>query len=528
MAERPSKASRAEQAMRDSEARHRAIFESALDGIITIDEHGIIESVNPATERLFGYRADELVGRNVEMLMPAPYFAEHRQYLITYITTGNKNIIGTARELMGRRKDGCEFPVELAVSELFLGGRRMFTGLVHDITDRKAAEKERERLYASERAARAEAERASKAKDDFLAALSHELRTPLTPALLTISLLERNKNLSPEMKADVEVIRRNVEMEARLIDDLLDLTRVMHRKLVMHFQTVDVHQTIWQSDRTCRVEDGIEVTFELSASEHHVRADPARLQQVFWNLLSNAHKFTPIGGRIVVHTFNPSPDKLAIEVSDTGRGIEPELLPRIFNAFEQGDAQTARSFGGLGLGLTITKAIVDAHGGVLRAESEGKGRGATFYVELSTIPVGVPAGDQAGMSSPTEPPIPQPVKPLRILLVEDHEPTMRIVSRLLRDLGHEVQTANSVRRARHMLDHDGFDLLISDLGLPDGSGYEVMEYAAEHYRLKGIALSGYGMSEDVERSKEAGFINHLIKPVDLQTLMNAVSEACTV
>src|SRR5436190_13181906 len=321
MAEKqPSKATLAEQAMRDNEARHRAIFESALDGIITIDAHGIIESVNPATERLFGYRGEELVGQNVEMLMPAPYFAEHRKYLIDYITSGNKNIVGTAREVMGRRKDGSEFPVELAVSELSLRGRRMFTGLVHDITDRKAAEKERERLFSSERAARAEAERASKAKDDFLAALSHELRTPLTPALLTLSLLERNKNLSPETRADLEVIRRNVEMEARLIDDLLDLTRVMHKKLVMHFQTVDVHQMIWQADRTCRVEDGIEVTFELSASEHHVRADPARLQQVFWNLLSNAHKFTPIGGSIVANTSNPTPNNLATDATDTGHG----------------------------------------------------------------------------------------------------------------------------------------------------------------------------------------------------------------
>src|SRR4051812_4390721 len=254
MAEKqPSKANLAEQAMRDSEARHRAIFESALDGIITIDEHGIIESVNPATGRLFGYRADELVGQNVEMLIPPPYFERHRQQLIKYVTTGNKSIIGKAQEVMGRRKDGNIFPMELAVSELFLGGRRMFTGLVHDLTDRKAAEKERERLLASERAARAEAERASKAKDDFLAALSHELRTPLTPALLTLSLLERKKNLAPEMRADLEVIRRNVEIEARLIDDLLDLTRVMHKKLVMHFQSVDVHQMIWQADRTCRV-----------------------------------------------------------------------------------------------------------------------------------------------------------------------------------------------------------------------------------------------------------------------------------
>ena len=228
-----------------------------------------------------------------------------------------------------------------------------------------------------------------------------------------------------------------------------------------------------------------------------------------------------------MHSFNPEPGKLSIEITDTGRGIEPALLPRIFNAFEQGDPQTARGFGGLGLGLTISKAIIDAHAATLEAHSAGKGQGSTFKIELATIPPGVPAS--AGMSSPsTETAAPRRNKPLHILLVEDHEPTLRVVTRLLRDIGHNVQSVGTVRDALGVLDNQSFDLLISDLGLPDGSGYDVMEYAAAHQHLKGIALSGYGMSEDIARSKAAGFAHHLIKPVDLRTLMNAVSETCAV
>ena len=251
------------------------------------------------------------------------------------------------------------------------------------------------------------------------------------------------------------------------------------------------------------------------------------MQQVFWNLLSNAHKFTPIGGRIVVHTSNPSPGMVSVEVTDTGRGVEPDLLPKLFNAFEQGDPQTARRFGGLGLGLTISRAIVDAHHGTISAHSRGKRFGSTFQVEMQTVPAGVP--DSPDVSSP---PLMQSSElaahSLRILLVEDHEPTLKIISRLLRDMGHQVQSVGAVRSALQAIDQDRFDLLISDLGLPDGSGYDVMHHAAEHSHLKGIALSGYGMSDDIERSKEAGFASHLIKPVDLQTLMNAVNEAYAV
>jgi hypothetical protein len=470
---------------------------------------------------MFDYSAGELIGQNISMLLPSPFQEHDDDYLLNRMTTAEKKVVRFGGRVTGRRKDGATFPVELAISELHIGGKRRFTALIHDISDRQRAEEQRERLLASERAARAEAERASRAKDEFLAALSHELRTPLTPALLTISILERDRNLPARFRPDIEVIRRNVEIEARLIDDLLDLTRIMNRKMTMTIQNVDIHPLLENAERTCRMEDGIQVKLELAAAEHHVRADSARLQQVFWNLLSNARKFTAIGGTITVRSSNPSPGQLEVEVTDNGRGIEPELLPRIFNAFEQGDAQMARRFGGLGLGLTISKAIIDAHGGTISAQSPGKGEGASFRVSLATAAPGL--ADPAAASPPgVESAI---AEGLHILLVEDHEPTLKIISRLLRDLGHEIHSVSTVQDAMRRLDTEQFDLLLSDLGLPDGSGYEVMVHAAKR-GLKGIALSGYGMNEDIERSREAGFANHLIKPVDIQTLTKAINIAC--
>ncbi|HWP40630.1 MAG TPA: ATP-binding protein, partial [Tepidisphaeraceae bacterium] len=294
-------------------------------------------------------------------------------------------------------------------------------------------------------------------------------------------------------------------------------------KLVLRFQTADVHELILAASRTCAQTDEIHLDFELTAAEHYVRADPARLQQVFWNLLSNAHKFTPLGGKIVVRSGNPRPGLVRIEVHDTGRGIDPDLLTRVFDAFEQGNAAVARQFGGLGLGLAIARAIVDAHDGQIAAHSAGKGQGATFTVELATAPAPLAAA-HAAADTATPPAGSATPGPLRILLVEDHEPTCKVVALALRHSGYEVHTARGARQAMDLAARMQFDLMICDLGLPDGSGYEVMEYVARHYGLKGIALSGYGMSDDIRRSIEAGFSQHLTKPVDLQSLVSAVAQ----
>lgn len=387
------------------------------------------------------------------------------------------------------------------------------------VAERMRAYAEREEILRRERSAREEAEQANRAKDQFLAMLSHELRTPLTPVLLATTLLERSPDLPRHLCEQAQMIRRNVELEARLIDDLLDLTRVSRGKLQLNLTTTDVQEVLGRAVEICGAERGSDLVMELGAARHHVRGDPARLQQVFWNLMNNAAKFTPVGRRITIRSRNVEDDGvIEIDVSDTGVGIEPEILPRLFNAFEQGDSTRARRFGGLGLGLAITKALVEAHGGTVTARSGGLGMGATFTVRL---PVVAPAPERG--LEPAEQGEQSMQKRARVLLVEDHDETLQVMAMLLTRLGHEVTTASTIKGALAAAGEKRFDLVISDLGLPDGLGYELMRSLGAGERLRGIALSGYGMSEDIRLSREAGFAEHLVKPVDLRKLEEAMA-----
>jgi len=357
---------------------------------------------------------------------------------------------------------------------------------------------------------------ANAAKDQFMALLSHELRNPLSPVIMMVAELEQRLDRSPEVKRAIEVIRRNVELEAHLIDDLLDVTRIVHNKLELKPAVLDAHETIKRSLEICQKEitgKKLEVVLDLRAAEHHVNADPARLQQVFWNLIKNAVKFTP-AGRITITSRNDG-SRLLVEVADTGIGIDPEGIDKIFTAFEQVERSITRRFGGLGLGLAISKAMVDAHGGGLSANSEGHGKGTTFTVELDTVP------------AVAESPSPLPAQPNgndgdgarhKILVVDDHEDTCIGMKILLERRGYAVQIAHGVQAALDLAARDHPDLLISDLGLPDGTGFELMEKIRLRSDIKGIALSGFGTEEDVARSRNAGFTEHLIKPVNVENL----------
>lgn len=359
---------------------------------------------------------------------------------------------------------------------------------------------------------------ANLAKDQFLAMLSHELRTPLTPVLLTVSLLERFENLPGEVQDDIQTIRRNVELEARLIDDLLDLTRITRGTLQLHFETVDAHLLLRNAVNLCCSQRLNDVDVALEAERHHVRADPARLQQIFWNVLSNADKFTPEGERINVRTSNAENGRLVVEISDHGVGIDTSVLPTVFNAFQQGDASLTRNFGGLGLGLTITRQLVEAHQGTIEAFSEGRMRGSKFTIDLPTVSPAI-AEEPKRVKAP-------PVKqsPMRILLVEDHVGTLKAMTKLLNGLGHHVITASTVKEALAAAEQEPIDLVVSDLGLPDGSGHDVMRALRSRYAVKGIAVSGFGMDEDISRSAESGFEKHLTKPVDLERLQAAIQQ----
>lgn len=509
-----------DQQRRDTEARHRAIFETAVDAIITIDDRGTMESANPAAQRLFGHALAEMVGQNVSMLMPSPDRDRHDQYLANYLQTGQRKIIGIGREVVGLRKDGSTFPMDLAVSEMNIAGRRMFTGLIRDVSERRRAEREREQLLERERAAREQAERANRAKDEFLAVLSHELRTPLTPVLLAVSAMEVNPDLSPDMKEDVQAIRRGVELEARLIDDLLDLTRIARGRFQLHRRPSNLHSLIFAAYQVCHREGVASVALQLEARECVAEADPARFQQVVWNLLNNAYKFTPSDGMIAIRTTNPAPGMMRLEIRDSGMGIDPRFLTRIFTAFEQGDPSHARRVGGLGLGLAIARAIVDAHGGTIGALSSGIGKGATFFVEWPGVRA--PGLESAAPATPA--PAAAPARNLRILLVEDHALTLAVLTRMLRGLGHEVIAASRLAEAIEKARGQRFDLLVSDIGLPDGTGLDLVRWVKTQSPVPAIAVSGYGTPDDLARSREAGFALHLIKPVDARQLQAAIDQ----
>jgi signal transduction histidine kinase/CheY-like chemotaxis protein len=368
---------------------------------------------------------------------------------------------------------------------------------------------------------------ANAAKDQFLALLSHELRNPLSPVIAMVGELEASTPDTPEIRQALEVIRRNVELEARLIDDLLDVTRIAKGKLQLSFETVSVHEILQRAYEICRDDidrKKLHVEFRLRAGHAYVDADPARLQQVFWNLIKNSVKFTPSAGRIIIETLNPVAEDIEIRITDTGIGIEAEKIDKIFNAFEQGQSSITRRFGGLGLGLAISKAMVDAHGGKIRVESEGKDKGATFTLRLKTVtaPVAVPAnGAEAGPAREVKAK-PAETRTRRVLVVDDHYDTCTGMKMMLERRGYNITVAHTADQAVEKARNEDFDLLISDIGLPDRSGYELMKELQTSKGMRGIALSGFGMEHDVDKARAAGFSEHLTKPINFERLEEAI------
>jgi PAS domain S-box-containing protein len=492
--------------------RLSAIVNSSDDAIVGKNLNSIVTSWNAGAERIFGYTADEMIGTSIMRLIPPDHQAEE-DHILSRIRRGERvDPIETVRVA----KDGRLLDVSITVSPIkdSMGKVIGASKVGRDISERKRAE---EKL----RAAKIAAEKANQAKDDFLAVLSHELRTPLTPALAAASYLAEHEDLPAHLHEEITAIRRNVQFEARLIDDLLDLTRITHGKLDLHLEAVDAHRLVFNSLTIVNedvVQKALDVVTHLSAPEHYISADPIRIQQVFWNLLNNAVKFTPHAGRITIRTSNDDAGRFVFEIADTGIGIEPEHQARIFRAFEQGELSIIRHFGGLGLGLTISQRLLKLHGGTISVHSDGINRGASFRVTLEVIPK----------------PVVLPVKPgggnfsnagsLRLLLVDDHADTRRILSRLLGKCGHQVATAESAQAALKLMEIEQFDALVSDIGLPDMSGYELVREAKRRQPVRGIALSGFGMEEDVRRSLEAGFDYHLTKPVEFQELKSLLQE----
>lgn len=375
---------------------------------------------------------------------------------------------------------------------------------------------------------------ASQAKDNFLAALSHELRTPLNPVVLIASDAARNPAYPDTAREAFRMIEKNAQLEARLIDDLLDLTKVERGKLTLDLQKVDVHAVLIDAINTVRTdaEEGqITLFIDLEAERSLANADAGRLQQVFWNVIKNAVKFTPAGGEIRISTaVDDAAAELVIHVSDTGIGMHPDEISRIFNAFTQGDHLVdgqAHRFGGLGLGLAISQKILDLHGGRIAASSAGKGQGSTITMQLpltrGAAAVGAaPAAN--GPASGTESRGARPATARRILLLEDHDPTRRAMQVILTRKGYDVTGVETCAAALAAAAQQSFDLVLSDIGLPDGDGVEIMRTLRDKYGLRGIALTGYGMEHDVQRSAAAGFLAHLTKPINATLLDRTIGD----
>lgn len=373
------------------------------------------------------------------------------------------------------------------------------------------------------------AQAANRSKDRFLAVLSHELRMPLSPALLLAAALAADEALPREVRDDASTIQRNIELQTRLIDDLLDVTRIENGKLSLDVQPLDAHALLGDAVALCAGDaagKGVTIAFDSGARRPDVLGDPVRLRQVFANLLKNAVKFSAPGGRVILGTSDTPDGRFQVCISDTGVGIDPALLHAVFEPFEQGARTVTGEFSGLGLGLAIAKGLTEGHGGSIRAASEGRGRGTTMTVELPVSPTPAPArparparpADASRMSARPG----TDARPLRILLVDDHRDTLNAMSRLLRSRDYHVSTAGSVAAALAVAEAEPFDVLISDIGLPDGTGLDLMRHLLKRRPIIGIALSGYGTASDIQQTREAGYTTHLTKPIDLRRLEAAL------
>jgi PAS domain S-box-containing protein len=502
-----------------------AIVESSDDAIISKDLNGVVRSCNAAAERMFGYSAAELVGSPIRLIIPADRQAEEDEILARIRRGERVEHFHTVR----RAKDGSLLDVALTVSPVRDGSGRVVgaSKIARDITDQKRAAAERERLLEAERVARAEAERANRVKDDFVAMVSHELRTPLNAILGWTQLMTRSRNDPALIARGLDVVARNTRLQAQLISDLLDISRIIAGKLQLDTKSVDLCVIVGQAVETIEDEahaKAVEIVQALDDGASLVSGDPARLQQIVWNLLSNAIKFTPQGGRVRVSLqFDGAVAR--IEVADNGTGIRPDVLPHIFERFRQADTSITRRFGGLGLGLSIVKHLVELHGGEVQATSSGEGRGATFTVTLPVLSDVIAYERRRDRTDGTE--IVVDLDAIRLLVVEDEADTLEFLRRLLTNHGATVLTAASAPEALALVRDEKPDLLISDIGLPEMDGYDLIRRVRREPSpgrdIPAIALTAYARTEDRTRALRAGYQAHIAKPVEPNELLAMIA-----
>ncbi|MEZ0264292.1 MAG: ATP-binding protein, partial [Phycisphaerae bacterium] len=510
---------------------------SSDDAIISKTLEGVIVTWNAGAQRTFGYTADEIVGRSVLTLIP-PDRHHEEPVILARLRAGERiDHYQTVRV----RKDGGLIDVSLTVSPVKDASGRIIgvSKIARDVTELKRAMDERERLLAAERAARAEAERVSLMKDEFLATLSHELRTPLNAILGWAQILRAQPITDPDVDEGLTVIERNTRVQAQLIEDLLDMSRITSGKLRLDVQRVDLSDVVKAAVASVRQSAearDIRLQIVLDPMAGPVRGDPNRLQQCFWNLLSNAIKFTPKGGRVQVALERVN-SHLEVCVTDNGQGIRPEFLPHVFERFRQADASTTRRHGGLGLGLSIVKHLVELHGGRVEARSEGEGKGATFCIELPLM-VADPAAPAGARQHPRgAPQAPMPMEHpsldgVTVLAVDDEPDARNLLRRILEECGARVVLAASADEGLAAVRRERPNMIVSDIGMPGEDGYafirKVRQLSAdEGGRTPAAAFTAFARAEDRMRALRAGFQTHVAKPVDAAELTAVVASLAT-
>jgi len=500
-----------------------SIVESSDDAIISKDLDGIISSWNRGAERVFGYKADEVIGQPITILMPEDRYDEETK-IIDHIRAGRSV---DHYETVRKRKDGTLIDISLTISPIRDESGRIVgaSKIVRDITEEKQAEEERTRLLEAERLAREEAEAANRLKDEFLATLSHELRNPLNVVIGYSEILRRSDDVvnSAFVSRAAEIIRRNALAQSQLVSDLLDLSRLQMGKLAINQQPVSLLTIITDALETVKAEAearNISLKLNVTRDPFMVDGDPVRLGQIAWNLLNNAVKFTGAGGEITIGLLAEGTG-VQFVVEDTGQGIAPEFLPYVFEIFRQGDASSSRRQGGLGIGLALVKQLVELHGGVVRAESEGTGRGAKFSVWLPLREA------EAATTTSTTKVATGALEGTCILVVDDSSETTDMLSKLLEMDGAEVQTARGGMEALALAGKSHFDLVISDISMPEMDGYQLLQELRQMPQMANVpalALTGFGRVSDVDRAHRQGFAKHFTKPLDIDKLLCSVRE----
>jgi len=521
-----------------------AIVASSEDAIVSKTLMGVVTSWNSAAERLFGYTAAEMIGESILRVIPPELHGEEED-ILAKLRRGQRI---ERYETVRVRKDGQRFDISLTISPVRDSEGRVIGAakVAHDITARRREERElqesraqlaalvaeRESFLAAERAARSDAERLSRMKDEFLATLSHELRTPLNAIQGWTSLLKSRPARPEDIRNGLEVIERNVRAQSQLINDLLDMSRIISGKIHLEVQPLYLHELVNAAIDTVRhMADvkNIRIRSMLDTRIGLIRGDPNRLQQVLWNILSNAIKFTPKDGRvqIVLERVNSQAE---LSVEDSGVGIRAEFLPHVFDRFRQGDPGTTRRFGGLGLGLSIVKTLVELHGGSVRVKSEGENRGSTFTV---CVPISHVRADHPELHESTSGDFSETTElprldKIRVLIVDDEPDGRALIARILEDQGALPICATTAREALDIISHDQFDVLLSDVGMPDMDGYELIRRvrsldSSRGSPLPAIAITAYARPGDRQRSLLAGFHMHMAKPVETKELVASIA-----